>query len=270
MAIVMKGEYNATPPTLATDGEYENLQLDNAGNLRIVSGAPNLESEVVVAGAASTLGKIGVLPTTGTLYVAVNASGANYSRCDWRIQHTQASNITFYRARTNVLSGTLTLTDATAVDDGDTCVINGLTFTAESTEDDADASERKYWTGASNAAAAVNLAALLSDATYGIPGLTSATAAAVDTTDVITLVSGTNTALQFAQGTSDANEIAWASTTLASLIKDEGGERTAVAANNTTAGTKYEQWVDGWPWLFCSVYQSSGSDSTVVVGATLS
>jgi hypothetical protein len=167
-------------------------------------------------------------------------------RVKWVVEGNKAFSAQPYIAESNPLSGTLTLTDATAVDDGDTFVLNGLTFTGEATEGDASAAARKYWLGANNAAAAVNLTALLNDATYGVPGF-EFTVAAVDATDVITFTATTATALHFAQGTSAANEIAFADTTLASLMKAETAVADASATGNaTTAGTVIEQDNDGF------------------------
>ena len=50
---------------------------------------------------------------------------------------------------------------------------------------------------------------------------------------------------------------------------DEGSTRSSVAANSTTAGDYYDQYADGFPWLFMKYTQSAGSDATVVVGVTL-
>ena len=49
---------------------------------------------------------------------------------DWLIQSDQQYTYQFYRANSNPIAATITLTDATAVDDGDTFEVNGLTFTA--------------------------------------------------------------------------------------------------------------------------------------------
>lgn len=55
--------------------------------------------------------------------------------------------------------------------------------------------------------------------------------------------------------------------TLASLIA-HGAAVTGVAANSTTAGTFYEQWVDGWPYCYLGLSNTTGGASTVTVGAT--
>jgi hypothetical protein len=268
MPVVSTGSATGSEINLDTSGH---IQVDVASttgtaNVAVVSSATTLPAETVVAGASSVLGKIGTIPaTTGYIFAACNASGANYSRVDWRYKSDNAHTRQMYRARSNVLSGTLTFADADPVENGDTFVLNGLTFTAVTSG--AVAASHEYNMGADNAAAAAACAALLITAN-GVPGLTAATVTTPAGTDVITLTSGTNTVLQFSQGTSGAAEIAWADTTLASLI-EHGSATTAVAAITTTSGKHYEQYVDGWPWLFYGLTNTDGDAATVVVGATL-
>lgn len=239
--------------------------------LRIAT--PPIGEEKILAGATSVLGKIGTVPVAGTLYVRCpceSGPGPATSAVDWRILCDKAHTVTFYKARTNVLSGTITLTDATAVDDTDTFELNGLTFTAETTATDAILASR-MWAHTSQAAGAAALSALLTNATYGVPGIGTITVTAPTTTDVLTLTSGTNTALHFNQGTSATNEIAWANTTLASLIVDsDAPARTGLAAITTNTGTLYRQYADGWPQLYVGVTNNDGAAAaTMVVGATL-
>jgi hypothetical protein len=230
----------------------------------------NLMTQAVLAAATGStdgLGKIAAEPAAGILYVRFDCAPNTYA-VEWCVQANKAHAVQTYRAMSNVLGGTITLADATVVDDEDTCVLNGLTLTAEATEGDVAAADREFWTGANNAAAAVNLAALINNATYGIPGVTASTPVADGATDVITIAATTAPVLQFGQGASDAAEIAWASTTLASLIKD-GAAVTGVAANHTTAGTLYRQVVYGWPYAYLAVTNSDGADAaTIVVKAT--
>jgi hypothetical protein len=53
--------------------------------------------------------------------------------------------------------------------------------------------------------------------------------------------------------------------TLASLIAD--GSSASLAANNTTAGTLYHQWADGWPECYIGLTAATASAATVTVGA---
>lgn len=130
----------------------------------------NSEKTLVGAtGSANGLGVITTVPAAATIYVRCDTD-RDVSKVDWQVKCDKASAVQLYRARTNVTGGTLTLTDATAVDDADNFVFNGLTFAAETTESDAVASARK-WYHASQAAGAAALAALLADATYGVPGI---------------------------------------------------------------------------------------------------
>jgi len=238
--------------------------------LRIAT--PPIGAEKILAAASgATYGKIGTVLAAATLYVRCPteaAPGPGTSAVDWRIQCNKAHTVTFYKARTNVLGGTITMTDATSVDDEDTFVLNGLTFTAETTATDAVLASR-MWAHTSQAAGAAALAVLLANTTYGVPGIGAITVTAPTTTDVLTIAGGSMTALQFGQGTSDANEIAWAETTLASLIKD-GSAISGIADNSTTAGTLYQQWADGWPQVYVGITNNDSSNAaTVVVGATI-
>ena len=226
----------------------------------------SLVTLAAATGSTGGLGKITTEPAAGILYVRMDCAPNTHS-VEWVIECNKAHAVQFYRAESNVLGGTITLADAHTVGDEDTCVLNGLTYTAEATEEDAVASERKFWTGANNAAAAANLAALLTNATYGVPGIT-ASVAAVDATDVITIAATTATTLQFGQGTSASNEIAWANTTLASLVKD-GTATSSIADNSSTAGTLYRQVVYGWPYAYAAITNSDGADAaTIIVKAT--
>lgn len=195
-------------------------------------------------GSEGGAGKIGTIPAAATLFV-VCPGNQHMRRVKWVVAADKAFSVQRYVAEENPLAGTLTLADATAVDDGDTFVFNGLTITGEATEVDADKTARKFWLGANNAAAAVNLAALLNDPTHGVPGFTF-TVAAVDATDVISFVATVATALQFAQGTSDAAEIAFAETTLASLMVDGAAvDDATVTGNAGTDGAVTEHENDG-------------------------
>jgi hypothetical protein len=261
MAIVMKGQ--------KADSTYTNVKVTDNGALATVAGGGET-SEVVLAsatGSAGGLGKIGTIAaTTGTLLVMC-PNPDHAGQIDWRIKSDQAYSVQFYRSRT-IPTITLTMADATAVDDGDNFVLNGLTFQAETTEGDAVASERK-WYHASQAAGSVACAALLQHATYGVPGVTAA-AAAVDATDVITITPTTATVLQFGQGSSASNEIALTDTRITSLGKDVGGMYSALAANTTTsAGDIFTQFIDGWPYAWAYISNGSGSAQTVTVAASI-
>jgi hypothetical protein len=260
MSILQSAEYRTSAYTKSTHGQRDVLQMDKNGGLYVHSRPNLLEDFNYVAGALSTSGKIGTIANAATLYIILDCTEKPVERVDWLVSIDQAWEYQLARAHSNPLSATITLADATAVDDGDTFVLNGLTFTAEATQSDAIASDRKFWTGANNAACAANLAALLTHATYGVPGIT-ASVAPVAATDVITITpSATSgaTCLQFGQGTSDANEIAWADGTKANLWA-QGGVVAGKAANNTWKGESIEQWVDGWEWPCIAITNKSGA-----------
>lgn len=232
--------------------------------------APAIE---VIAGATGSvqnsaglaLGKIGTVAVGAQLLVRIPVSEKT-ARVRAFVQCDKAHSLQWYIAPSVIDAATLTLADATAVDDGDTFILNGLTFTAETTDGDASAAARK-WYHPNQADGAVNLAALLSHATYGVPGLT-ASAAAVDATDVITLAPASVqpfTVLQFAQGTSAANEIAFASTTLSLLRPVE--EAVSRAAITTTKGKSFEFWNDGHVPYLGITNNDGAAAATVIVEA---
>lgn len=227
-------------------------------------------SETVVAAASGStagLGKISTIPASGVNYFRIDCD-RNVQKVDWQVQCNKSHSVQLYRARTNVTGGTITFTDATAVDDEDTFMLNGLTFTAEATEVEATPASRQFYL-ASQAGGAAALAVLLADATYGVPGIGAITVTAPATTDVLTIAAGSAPVYQFNQTAgSDAAEIAWAETTLSGLVA-HGAAVTGVALNSTTAGTFYEQWCDGWPYCYLGLTNGDGgAAATVVVKAT--
>lgn len=267
MAIVSKGQYSTTAPTLSTDGEYECLQVDSSGNLFVHSTASGvLALPDPLAGATSTTGKIGTVANTAALYIVCDCSSVPVSYIDWVIASDQQFNYQFYRALEHPLSFTLTLTDAYAVDNTDTCVLNGLTFTCVTSG--ATTADREYNLGADNAAAAVNLTALLNDADYGVPGFTFAVAA-VSATDVITATPTTATTVQFGQGTSAADEIAFTDATLANLYYQAAKVEDVAANSATMAGASYKQTLDGWPYGVLYLQNDSGSAAATFVVSAL-
>ena len=121
------------------------------------------------SGSDGGLGKIGTIPIGGVMYVRCDVA-PNTALVKWTVQGNKAHAVQAYHAHTKVEAYTITLADATAVDDTDTFELNGLTFTAETTEGDASAAARK-WYHPDQPVGAANLAALLADATYGVPGI---------------------------------------------------------------------------------------------------
>lgn len=132
----------------------------------------NPQTEIVLADASAStggLGKVGVvLATSGTLLVRCPNEGfGRSSLVDWRIKSDQAWGYTLYRSHV-LPSATITFADATAIDDGNTFILNGLTYTAEDTATDAAWASRKFYSGGADAAAdAVQVAALI-NADYAI------------------------------------------------------------------------------------------------------
>lgn len=225
----------------------------------------SIDIETLAAATGSGYSKITTIAVAGVLYVVCPVSDRT-ARVKWFVKADKAHEVQLYTAETNPLSATITLTDATAVDDGDNFVLNGETYAGESTEGDASAAARKFYLGANNAAAAVNLTALLNDASYGVPGFSFAVAA-VDATDVITATPTTGTCLQFGQGTSAANEIAWSDGTLARMTRD-GAAMTGLAADTTTLGYTIEQFNDGLVPILGLTNKDGAAALTAVIRAS--
>lgn len=218
---------------------------------------------VAASGSEGGLGKITTIPASGNLIIRADCDDRAVACVDWQVKIDKAWTYQLFRARRNVTAGTLTLADATGVDDEDTFVLNGETWTCEATEVEATPATRQYYIGADNAAAAVNLTALLNDADYGLPGCT-AQVQAVDATDVISVRATTAPVLQFGQGTSAANEIAWAETTLANLVA-QAAVSASQALNNTTDGTTIRQAVEGWPYAYLVLTNGDGAAAATPV-----
>jgi len=229
------------------------------------------DHDLVLAAASGSyggLGKIGTVPVGGTIYIRADLDTRSVAHKHWQVQCDKAWKYRLFLAHANVTSGTLTFADATAVDDEDNFVFNGETFTCESTEVEATPASRQFYIGASNAAACANAAALLTDDTYGVPGITTRVNA-VAATDVITVTATTAPLLQFAQGTSAADEIAWAETTLAGLVP-QGAESAQQAANSTTGGDLVAQDVYGWPYAYIALSNDDGGDAATFVVRSIS
>jgi hypothetical protein len=222
-----------------------------------------LPEETVVAGANSTLGKIGTIANAAVIYVRCPASAANYSKIMWRISADKTHDVQLYRARDTVRNTvTMTLAD---VDNGDTVVINGLTFTGHTNT--TTPASRQFSIAGTDVQDATEFVSVLNDATYGVPGVTASNVGGTSAT--ITLTATTATTIQAVLGTAGAGEIAITDTTLINLTMD-GSSSTGRTANNTTAGIFFEQYLDGYPDGWLGITNKSGGDAaTVVIGATL-
>jgi len=225
------------------------------------------EDKLVAAAAESYggLGKIGTVAVAGTLYIRADLNTRSVAKMHWQVQCDKAWKYQLFLAHANVTGGTLTFADAYAVDNTDTCVLNGLTFTCVTSG--ATTADREYNLGADNAATAVNLAALLTNATYGVPGITTRVNA-VAATDVITIEATTAPLLQFAQGGSAADEVAWAETTLAHLVP-VAAQSAQQAANSTTDGSLIAQDIYGWPYAYIAVSNDDGAAAATFVVKTI-
>jgi hypothetical protein len=266
MAIMGLGEYNTTAPTYTTGGQHGKMQVDRNGNLRVNSVAAVRETPVIKAGAGSTYGLIdaagGVL-NTAKLYVVCDCSAVGVSAVDWIVSSDAQFTYQFFRAAANPLKATLTLTDATAADADDTFILNGLTYTYKAGAN--VPATRFIGLGADNAAAAANTRLMLLDATYGLLGVSDVVATAPGGTDVLTITCTNTSTLNFAQGTSAANEVGYADLTLTNLYT-QAAVSANVAATTGTNGYTYKQTVDGWPFaVLCYTNTSGGAAAAPVI-----
>ncbi|MDD2756889.1 MAG: hypothetical protein PHS80_15355 [Methanothrix sp.] len=115
-------------------------------------------------GSTGGLGKIANLANTEAIYVRVDASDIPYGAVDWRIQCAKQHDVQLYKARSIVDSVTLTLASFV---DTNTIVLNGLTYTGESTAGDVEWSKREFKCQGTDAADAAALAAII-NADYSV------------------------------------------------------------------------------------------------------
>lgn len=258
MSLLM-GEYREGGLALTANGQYGRVQLTKDGALKVASVSAPDASFNYLAGTGSTSGKLAAdaVANAGVLYVAMpNPDGKQY--IDWLITSDQQYTYQLGRNLSHPLGCTLTLTDATGVDDGDTFLLNSLTFSAESTELDAVAADRKYYIP-SQVLAATNLAALLLNADYGVPGIDAIAQTAPTTTDVLTISCNDDcTALCFGQGTSAANEIAYVDLASTNFAAD-AAVSSNVAATTGSKGNIVTQTIGGWPYGILKLTNTSGS-----------
>lgn len=218
-------------------------------------------SEVTLAkatGSSTGLGKIGTVPAAGVLYVRLGCD-RNVEKVDWQVLCDKAHTVQLYRARSIVQSVTLTLG---SLANTETFIMNGLTYTGHT--DTTTVATRAFDISGDDTADAVVLAALINDPASGTLGLTATSAAAVVT--VVPSAVGGATIIQAVTGTATTHCVV-ANNTLTGLVRHGAGS--GVAADTTTAGSNYEQWVDGWPYAYLSVTNNDASAAaTPVVKAT--
>lgn len=169
--------------------------LIDIGNSTYADGVVDLSggyaaAEIIPAkasGSTGGLGKIANLANTETIYVRVDASDIPYGTVDWRISGSQKHDIQFYKARSVVDNVTLTLSSFA---DTNTLVLNGLTYTGESTAGDVAWASRKFKCGGTDTADAAALAALI-NADYSV--VTAGTSVAATDKLIITTDEGEHT-----------------------------------------------------------------------------
>ena len=172
----MKGEKSA--------GGYTNVAVDDEGRLRTTIAPVGLvDDPVVIAAASDSQGGLGKLPATIAqnewLYVRCPTTGKEY--VDWIVKHAQQADLVFYKS--NSIEDEVTLT-ISSLADGETCIVSGLTYTAEDTGTDALYASRKFYTGGADATAdAAELVKLL-NADYTV------TCASAEADDTVTVSNG--------------------------------------------------------------------------------
>lgn len=258
MSIVGAAKYETSVTPVTANGKIVQQKSDDVGNLLVRLRPTFPEAWNLNYGTGSTYGKAsGTVANAAKLYIALDCTDVPISEVDWAITSDQQYTYRLFRSHQNELSGTLTFADDTAVEGDDTFVLNGLTYTFK--EGANVVASRYIGLGANNAAAAVNTAAMLLNATYGVPGLLTASITSPSTTDVITLSCDDATALQFGQGTSAANEVAWSDTTLTGLWADGAVSSNVAATTGTRGNIVHQTSVDGWEWCFLQLTNTSGS-----------
>lgn len=219
---------------------------------------PVVAAETVVAGAASTLGKIGTVAAAAILFVRCPCAAAApaTARIDWRISANKSHTITFYRARSVLNAPTLVLT---SVLNGHTVVINGLTFTAHT--DTTVEATGQFSIAGDDAADAAELVKCI-NTRFAALGLS----AAVTSGSTITLTATTATVAQCVAG---QGTIVCAQNLPLTLASD-GAAISGCGDNSTTAGRIWPQYIDGYPQAYVGIQNNDGAAAmTVVVGATL-
>lgn len=211
------------------------------------------------------------LPASGIVYVRVDCNKLSpaTSAVDWRVNSNKASTILFYKSMRVANTGTITFTDATKPDDGDTFWLNNVAITAEATEEDAVGN--KFFIGATADLIASAAAACIN---ANVPGVTAT--AALHVVTIAPSVDSPAPTLLFqlaanGDGTqaADANEVAWVDATLGWLRKDTSMTQKTGADNTTYMGDIYQQFVDGYPYAYIGYTDTSAAITALTVGAIL-
>lgn len=220
---------------------------------------PIVPAEVVVAGAASSLGKIGTMAAGATLFVRCPcaASAPGTSRVRWRVKCDKQHTVTMYLARTVLNAPTITLASVQA---NDTVVINGLTFTAHANTTTVANREFKI-DGATDTLDAAELVTCI-NAAFGALGLSGAAPAAV-----VTLTATTATVTQAVTGVGGARIVC--AQTFPTPLDQWGDAEAGLTAITTHNGRCFDQDVSGYPQAYLGITNNDGAAAaTVVVGAT--
>ena len=226
---------------------------------------PPVRQELVLAaasGSAGGLGKIGTIPaTSGVLIVRLDCLGPlGTSAVDWDIAFNQGGTATFYKSMTIAQTVAMTLS---SLADSETLIVNGLTFTAK--DAGTTLASRYFNTGGADATAdASALVTVLNDATYGVPGVTATSAAGVVT--LVPTPSNPAPVIQAVTGTA-AGHCAVVSSSLLGMKKDTAVTQATLADTSTWGGSLYQQYADGWPYLYVYLANTTGSAATAVVKA---
>jgi len=222
--------------------------------------AVDLLTIAAATGSNGGLGKIGTLPATSGFLLAHVPCGPEIEKIEWIFKSDNAGTYQLYRAEKVIDLVTLTLG---SIVDGETLIVNGLTFIAEDTEEDALASARKFYTGgADDTADAVALAALINNASYGVPGVHATSALGV-----VTLIPegkfGAHL-IQAVTGTA-AGRCAVGAIPVTSLTKQ--GAAVNTTADTAAGGYIIEQAVNGWPYAYIGITNTDGDAATVTLKA---
>jgi hypothetical protein len=225
-------------------------------------------AEVVVAGAASVLGKITTIPVTAanvsnTIFVRCPA-GAGVSRIMWSVFADNAFTVTKHRSRTVVNAPTITLASVQA---NDTVIINGLTFTAHA-DTTVEATGQFKIDGATDTLDADELVKCI-NTRFAALGLTADAPAAV-----ITLTATTATTTQCVTGVGGTRIICAQALPLLLELDPQGIDGNPIVNATATGSSAYkgqliEQIIDGWDQAYLGIANNGADAMVLVVGATV-
>jgi hypothetical protein len=229
---------------------------------------PIAPAELVVAGAASVLGKIVTIPiaasgVSNTIFVRCPA-GAGVGRILWSVFADNAFTVTKYRsnAAAPVNAPTVTLASVQA---NDTVIINGLTFTAHANT--TVEATGQFSIGGDDTADAAELVKCI-NTRFAALGITATSALGV-----VTLAATTATTTQCVTGVGGARIVCAQTLPLLLDLDPQGIDGNPIVNTTTTGSSAYkgqlvEQYIDGWAHGYLGIANNGADAMVLAVGAT--